>query len=251
MTKKAEKKSDSLQKLKQQVSKQLGELLKLEDKELEYKNRDIKNMISYYSNITDKIEDRRIRIHNFSLQILAVSVAAEALLITADTINITSYTRILYYAALVIFSILIFFSLITSIIFIMQSSFVYPFNKSDNLEGIGQNKWKWFYYGNENIFKINPDPLKLRQNSDEACIPYLENLKDFIVSYKEENLQKEISDNIQQLYLLHVHNYYKNRFYLQLTKVWEIATIFILLVLILTIVLSLVQMRCFCGVLRS
>lgn len=47
----------------------------------------IKHMISYYNDLTYKTEDRRIRIHNFSLQILAVSVAAEALLITSDKIK--------------------------------------------------------------------------------------------------------------------------------------------------------------------
>ena len=32
---------------------------------------------------------------------------------------------------------------------------------------------------------------------------------------------EEISNNVQQLYLLQVHNYYKNRFYLQLVRIRE------------------------------
>lgn len=49
-------------------------------------------------------------------------------------------------------------------------------------------------------------------------MPYLKGLHYFVVNYSEETLDSELSDNIQQLYLLQVHNYYKNKFFLRLNN---------------------------------
>jgi len=232
-----EGKTKVIKELSEKISKQLGELVELDKEKLKEKNRDVKEMIRYYTDLTYKTEDRRIRIHTFSLQILAVSVAAVALLITSDKININGYTAgVVFYAALVIFFILILSSLVTSLFFVRQSSFKYAWK---GLEKIGQNKWKWFYYGNKNILKINVNPIWQTKNVDNTTIPYLENLKDFVASYKDENLYKEICDNIQQLYLLQIHNYYKNRFYLQLTKIWRWSFCLVLIVIIVSFLLLL------------
>lgn len=37
-------------------------------------------------------------------------------------------------------------------------------------------------------------------------------------SYANATIDKELQDNIQQLYLLQVHNFYKNKFFLRLNK---------------------------------
>jgi ABC-type multidrug transport system fused ATPase/permease subunit len=232
-----EEKTKVIKELSEKISKQLGELGKLDEEKLKEKNRDVKEMISYYTDLTYKTEDRRIRIHNFSLQILAVSVAAAALLFTSNKINISGYTAgVVFYAALAIFFILIVSSLVTSLFFVRQSSFRYAWK---DLEKIGQNKWKWFYYGNMNILKINVNPIWQTKNVNNTTIPYLESLKDFVTSYKDEDLYKEISDNIQQLYLLQIHNYYKNRFYSQLTKIWKWSFRLVLIAIIISFLLLL------------
>lgn len=58
----------------------------------------------------------------------------------------------------------------------------------------------------------------------ETNEPYLRGLHAFLENYRVETLDTEIRNNIQQLYLLQVHNYYKNRFYLQLVSVlkWSV-----------------------------
>jgi hypothetical protein len=200
----------------ERILKQIEQLIKLDNVKLKEKNDDIKQMISYYNDLTQKIEDRRIRVHNFSLQMLAVSVAAVGLLVASEK-KMGFYGKQVLYCAIAICVIFIISSIITNIFFLKQSLFKYPWKKLDE---IGQNKWKWFYYGNQGILEINSNPFK-EEKVTETTVPYLKNLETFISSYKEEDLSKEISNNIQQLYLLQVHNYYKNRFYLQLTKIME------------------------------
>ena len=100
-----------------------------------------------------------------------------------------------------------------------QSVFEYPFRS-----GKYGNKWKWFYYGNKSVLKIKTMPVFPSKRHAQTTIPYLEGLKEFIQNYKDETIDEELSDNIQQLYLLLVHNYYKNQFHSQLTKIrlWSI-----------------------------
>jgi len=230
MVKRLEERNGVILKLKKEVSEILEELENLGDNERTKKNNEIKNMINYYNGLTDKIEDRRVRINNFSLQILAVSIAASVVLITSKSVKIDSdIDLIIFYAAMVTFLVLITSSLITSIFFLRQSSFRYPFLK---IEGVGVNQWKWFYYGNKYIERINRNPIWPSKKHSETNIPYLKGLKYFVNSYIEENSKKEIRNNIQQLYLLQVHNYYKNKFYLQLTKIWEIGFKFVVLVIV-------------------
>lgn len=229
--------ANTIKELSSQVSKQLEELVKLDVEQLKYKNKDIKDMINYYNDLTHKIEDRRVRIHNFSLQILAVSLAALIIVVTSDQIKIDSDIKlILFSSTVVIFFVLIVFALVTSLFFIKQSSFRYPFLK---LEGLGQNQWKWFYYGNKNIENISRNPICPTKDQAKTHIPYLMGMEYFIRSYTGENPQEEIRNNIQQLYLLQVHNYYKNKFYLQLTKIWQLAFCLVLLVIIVSFLLWL------------
>ena len=225
MVKGTEKESKDIVKLKSAVVERLKKLKGLPNDMKVKKNSDIKSMINRYVELTNSVEDRRVRIHTFSLQVLAISVAALTLLVSSDKV---SREGVLFYVGVVIFVLLIGCSLWTSYLYVRQSGFRYPFL---SLEEYGENKWKWFYYGNKSILKIDANPLGSVKSPSRRIIPYLEGLRDFVEWYTDETLNKEITDNVQQLYLLQVHNYYKNQFYLQLTKVWQMSLRVILVVI--------------------
>lgn len=231
MAKKEEAASNEISELMNQIAAQLDDLTKLKNDELKKKNEDVKYMISYYNDLTDKIEDRRIRIHNFSLQMLAVSLAALAILVTIDSLILNSVCKIvIWYTTIIVFSILTLSCLLTSCLYVRQSSFEYPFLR---METIGSNQWKWFYYGNKDIQKINRNVVLPTKDPQMTTIPYLRGMEYFVRLYKSEDPRNEIRNNIQQLYLLQVHNYYKNKFYLQLTRIWEVSLLIVIVVIIL------------------
>lgn len=228
-------KNNEKTKLKKILSQKLEEITKLKDNLKKNKNEDIKQMIKHYRNMTIEIEDRRTRLNNFNLQMLAISVTALAILISNSQkfINIQS-GNILYYCTLSIIAVLIVSATLSLLFFAQQSSFKYPFLE---LKEFG-NKWKWFYRGNEEILKINVNPF-FKKNWSNSLKPYLKGLSIFLDHYEKEDINKEVIDNIQQLYLLQVHNYYKNQFYLQLTNIWKYSLYLIVLIIICGVVLCI------------
>lgn len=223
-------------KLKKIISQKLEEITQMNDSSKKNKNEDIKQMIKHYRNMTVEIEDRRTRINNFNLQTLAISVTALVLLISnSQKFNIMQLGNILYNFLFLIIVVLAISSVISLVFFQTQSAFKYPFLE---LKEFG-NKWKWFYHGNEEILKINANPFSKKKHWNNTLKPYLIGLSSFLTNYKEEDLNKEITDNMQQLYLLLVHNYYKNQFYLQLTRIWKYSLYIIILLIILTVAIFL------------
>jgi hypothetical protein len=170
-------------------------------------NEDVNKMISYYNQLTEQIESRRSRIIESSWQTLTILIAAAGLLIASKL------SGIILYPALVIFTIQIIFAILKLLEYQAQSGFKYPFNNSDY-----GNKWKWFYYGNPYIKKIKTNPFQKEHKNKKNLLPYLEGLHFFVENYVNETLDKELIDNIQQLYLIQAHNYYKNKFYLRLNN---------------------------------
>ncbi|MEN6435244.1 MAG: hypothetical protein ABFD58_05435 [Anaerolineaceae bacterium] len=193
--------------MSEKIKNDLSKLNSL-DKDQKIKiNEDIKKMISYYNQLTDQIESRRTRLVESSWQTLTILIAASGLLIAAKL------TWIILYPALIIFGIQIIFAIAKLHEYQAQSGFKYPFNNS----GYG-NKWKWFYHANPFIKSINPNPFQKEKENQKNLLPYLEGLHFFVDSYANETIDKELQDNIQQLYLLQVHNFYKNKFFLRLNK---------------------------------
>jgi hypothetical protein len=120
-------------------------------------------------------------------------------------------------AALSLFIGQIFFCLYSTFIYERQSGFRYPFLWLE-AEEYG-NKWKWFYYGSKPLQNISTKTVRESKTFSTTIEPYLESFRDFINEYRVENVDSEITDNIQQLHLLRVHNYFKNKFFLQLTDI--------------------------------
>lgn len=208
----------SMDALKAKVEAELTALGSLDDRAKREKIADVKEMITYYTQATSAVEDRRTKIHSVSLQLLGLSVAAGALVASVqDGLWSNWLARAFLVLALVIGAILFVAAILAALIYEAQSGFRYPFLKL----GEYGNRWKWFYYGNPSILKIGPCPMRSEKGRTSDMIRYVEGLGFFAEQYRKEDLDGELSDGIIHLYLLQVHNYYKNRWYLQLTSVWK------------------------------
>lgn len=205
-----------LKDMESSISQELQLIKGLDESTKKTKNDDIKSMIKYYINLTNNIEDRRTRIHDFTLQMLMICITAAGLLYT----QYQKICPIIFWTITAVLLEQIIFSFVSVFFYEKQSGFRYPFL---DLEQYG-NTWKWFYYGNRELLKINACPIKTSKKFGETIEPYLKSFGTFTRNYREENLDAEILNNIQQLHLLQVHNFYKNRFYLQLTNIrkWSI-----------------------------
>lgn len=198
------------------IKNSIASIAGLTPSRIEAKNEDSIAMIKYFTERTDQVESRRIRHYEFSVQLFSILVAATGVLIT-----IKGQLGLWFWLFVTILGTQAIFALITIAIYIWQSGYRYPFLKVKGMS----NQWKWFYYGNEFITKIVTGKSG---NSEETTTPYLQGLRFHIEKYIQETEVDELASNIIQQYLLEVHNYYKNRFYLQLFNIsqWSvIATI--------------------------
>jgi hypothetical protein len=201
------KSSDSdLNELKEEVEKGLTSLRRLSAGVKKEKNQDTKEMIRYFGDLTNNMETRRIRITDFAWQSLTIGLTAFGVLWALPIVIVLKISFLLVLATVLIMALL---KIRESEV---QSHFRYPFLKFPEYG----NKWKWFYYGNAFIPKMNDNPsdLEKRRADDERL--YLRGLDLFVTSYSRETIDRELHDNLIQLFLLQVHNYYKNRFYLRL-----------------------------------
>lgn len=220
--------------LESKIATNFAQVATLDEECKKAKNEDIKSMIRHYIALSDKIEDRRIRIYTIGLQVLTISLTVLGLVLTRyenPTRDPLMVTVLLSIATLGLSAFFV------GIVFHFQSGFRYPFL---SLKGYA-NQWKWFYYGNPEVSKIQANPIRhylkskmprinltpIRRWFEAAdnCdrMHYLAGLEYYSHQYGEEDLDREIKQNIVQLYLLQVHNYYKNRFERQLTNIWKFA----------------------------
>jgi len=222
--------------IKKSIKKDIKSLKKLSKDKIIEKNNDVKSMINYYRILTDKVEDRRIKHFEFSIQYSILLIAAIALFISVSD----KLSHFIYLLLLGIAIIQLLFSIISIGLYTFQSIYPYPFL---DMEEFG-NKWKWFYYGNKPILQIDDYAITPSKDPSKTTIPYLLGLQNFINSYLHEDDNKSISDNIIHLYLLQVHNYYKNCFYHQLYSISRysiiITIVYLFLISIITITLSII-----------
>ena len=206
-----------LDELKKEISHELDALQSLGHDKKVQKNIDIISMIRHYIDMSDKVEDRRVRTHTFALQMLAIWVSAAIVLTSLYLDENVKINPIFFVASLSLFIGQILFCLYSAYIYEKQSGFRYAFLWPE-AEGYG-NRWKWFYYGSRSLQRISTETIRQSKTFDTTVEPYLESCKEFIGKYAAEDLPDEIVNNIQQLHLLRVHNYYKNKFFLQLTEI--------------------------------
>jgi hypothetical protein len=221
----------NIQRTVTEINQELKSLSTMSQADKERKNEDIKSMILYFVDGSAKMEDRRTKVSDLSWQAFGLIIAALGIIVAVSTIPLW---KIPIFITLFV---MLFFSIAKLIEYGTQSNFRFIFLDFPEFG----NRWKWFYYGNEHIIKINKNPFNLnptRVKKDQ--ISYLEGLKLFLGNYHHETIDKEISDNLIQLYLLQVHNFYKNRFYLRLIEynkwtLWSIAALLIIYIIFVVI----------------
>lgn len=212
------------------IERKLLELCELDDEQLKDKNEDIISMIKYTIDLTNAIEERRNKMYTDSLTFVGLVVGISTILFTvAEWSN-------LFLIPIIFFGIQLISHLIIIWKYYSQNESKYVFKEGALRRHA--NQWKWFYYGNKHILDINVN------STDEASVSsYINGFCYFADNYISENIRSQISSNIRQLYLLQVHNYYKNRFCLQLAEIQHkgflcsicgaIITIFIILIPVL------------------
>ncbi len=219
-----EKSQAERRRLEHEVEEEIARLATLSEEEKSAKNHEVKSLIEYYHEMTSAIEDRRGSIYNFTLQYLVILLTALGVVIASQA-GLRNWLLLIA----VLLGLHIAFSLAIIVVFEFQSWFRYPFLK---LEKFG-NKWKWFYYGNPYVLKISRRAIFPSTRFERTQKPYLKGLKEFAEKYRTETLDQALTDNIQQLYLLQVHNYYKNQFYLALVRIrlWSLKCSVLVIVL--------------------
>ena len=181
-------------------------------------------LIEYYEGMTGKVEDKRNSIYSSAVNRLSMIIAFLTLVFT---VNFNAVELLPYFIPVyVFFAISVINELLIIIVYWMQSSCKYV-TKDVRLKDYG-NYWKRFYYGNDNILDISTSlksNLKTSGKSqnnafDEKSVEaYVKGLNFMVDKYSKETLDQKVENNIKQLYLMQVHNYYKNRYNLSLASI--------------------------------
>jgi len=212
--------SQELRTLQDNVDQSLAALVGLGEDKLKMINEDVKEKIAHFISMSETVDTKRVAIYNFSLQYLLF----QAML---ATIVFTSITSIYKFIPLMIILSQSVVALAVIFKYIRQDKCDYIFVKHESLKNYS-NKWKWFYYGNSNISNIIIGASS-DEDKNKSADAYLKGLTLMVNNYTADSLEEDVKDNIQQLYLLQVHNYYKNKFYMQLAAVYKhifIAAVF-------------------------
>jgi|YNPNPStandDraft_1061719.scaffolds.fasta_scaffold80411_2 hypothetical protein len=205
--------SQQISSLEKQVDEALGKITALDESVKRSKNSDVKEMIKYHVERTDEVETRRGKTRDLALQMLGICTTGLGLLVSQSA-KVDTWV---FWTLAGTLGCEILASIVVLVVHDFQAAFRYPFLQ---LEKHG-NTWKWFYRGNRAILRMSACPLATSCQMSEALVPYLQGLAVFIENYTAEDLDQELMDNLRQLYLLIAHNYYKNQFYLQLTRIWK------------------------------
>lgn len=219
---------------KESLTAQLDLLDKLGADDCSKKNTDVTSMIQYYTGMTNAIEDRRNKVYQDSMTLLGILVSAAAFIIPA-TVSIASpppIVPLLVKTLLSFISCQVLVHIVIVLVYYSQSKMKYAFN-DESVAGYS-NQWKWFYYGNKHVKKIS-----IGSNSSSNIQYYIDGLVEFIKNYVNENAVSELKSNVIQLYLLQVHNYYKNKYYLELVTLQHYGFVISLVICVTTFIISL------------
>ncbi|MEO0198410.1 MAG: hypothetical protein ABIM18_03925 [candidate division WOR-3 bacterium] len=192
-------------------------------------------MIEFQTSLTQDVERRRENLYHFTYLLLGGGVAIYSWLFNKVPSSFICYFLAIPYLVPLIFVL---------ILFEVQSGYFYVTKEIDrdrNYNVYG-NQPNWFYYGNKEILKIKTSLVyslpffrnKVTGNLDA----FLSGLRKSVEEFRKdaESVDVRLEKAIKQFYVLQVHNYYKNRFYLQLNAVrrtWCLLVIVSVLVYIL------------------
>lgn len=192
--------------------------------DLDEKLKEVNFLIEHINQRINYTESRITRTVTFSVTLIAIGMAFFAVT--------TKLHGLSFYLGLITTGLFILTGGITSIIHTFQVNPKYPFR------ALG-NDWKWFY---PNIVdeKYKPSTIVMEGESKylEKRLLHLEGLKKYAQKIMNENKIDRLKVDIQQLYLLHVNEKYKNCFLTSLRRVltWGLLlTAIALIILFVTI----------------
>lgn len=199
------------------VSEQLKSLEKLDDEAKQRKNDELRELIKYYFELNNRIDERCARIANFSLQFLVLcAIGMGVVFLYKETIGIPSFTIMM-----------VFFSL--QVLYLLLITLSYE--SATRIKDIR-------YISSEEKTEEPQQPRSiikdLKRSFSRAFLPwrhkgepaaYVEGLKSFVRNYHEQDINKKILNNMEQLYMLQAENAYCNRLHLRLRRLrfWSIT----------------------------
>lgn len=216
-----------------------------EDKEKIY--HETSNLIEYFNAMSDTAETKRTSIYNSALTRINLFLIFLTVIVTINISTGSSKLTQFFIPVYTVISISVIGELLTVFVYWIQSSSIYV-SKDLRLMDYG-NYWKRFYYGNPHILKISTSIRECigksgkNQNNvfkEEEVIEYMNGLNYEIEKFSNESLDEKVINNIQQLYLMQVHNYYKNRYNMKLATINNIFLVVKIIGAIVSIIISMI-----------
>ena len=183
------------------------------------KNDDLRDLIKYYFDLNNALEDRCTRINNFSLQFLLLCILGAGFILY----HWHGFTPVLFTLA---FSFLCVHMLFLLLIVIAYESELRAKDSLFSIEAENGEAKEWFYFRGESVIKHFSRAILRPRGSPDAPRPYVEGLRSFVRNYREEDINQKIINNMEQLYLLQAQHSHCNRLYFRLRRLrfWAMAT---------------------------
>jgi hypothetical protein len=185
------------------------ERIDMNDLDLSKKIEEVNSLIEHVNNRIHYTETRLGRTVTFAVTLIAVGIGCFAASVKLDGLS--------FYFGLVGGGLLILTGIITTLINVFQTNPRYPFRKL-------QNDWKWFY---PRIIDEKYKPGVIMKEGEreylEKRLLHVKGLKKYAENIVTETPVERLKIDIQQLYLLHVNEKYKNKFLTNLRWILSIG----------------------------
>jgi len=169
------------------------------------KLKEIQFLIEHVNQRIQYTETRITRTVTFAVTLIAVGMAffAVSTKLDAAAFNLSICTTLLFVLT----------GGITALVHAMQINPKYPFRAL-------LNDWKWFYPNIvDEIYKPTPYVKETENNYWKKRILHVDGLTKYAEKILNENQNERLKIDIQQLYLLHVNEKYKNEFLSTLRRI--------------------------------
>jgi len=179
------------------------------DEELSKKIKEVNLLIEHIDNRIHYTETRLGRTVTFSVTLIGVGIA-----VFAAVVKLSGWSFLL---GLLSSGLLILTGVIAILINVFQTNPKYPFRKLPN-------DWKWFY---PRIVNEEYKPGLIMKEGErkylEKRLLHIKGLKEYAAKIIAETPLERLKVDIQQLYLLHVNEKYKNKFLTTIRRVLSIG----------------------------
>lgn len=200
------------------ASQELAALDKLDDNAKQRKNDELRELIKYYFELNNRVDERCTRIANFSLQFLVLcALGMGVVFLYRDVISIASFTIILAFFSLQILYLLLIVLSYESAVRLKDIRYISSQEELDELappRSIIKDLKRSFSRAFFHSWRRRGEPTT-----------YLEGLKSFVRNYYEQDINKKILNNMEQLYMLQAENLHCARLYRRLRRLrfWSIT----------------------------